>query len=309
MTLPIGDLLNVALVIYRRPELTRKVLEIVHRVRPRKLFIIADGSTGSSTKEDEEVAASRNIVDEFDWPCVVEKYYSDSNLGCRNRITSGLNLVFEQVDRAIVLEDDCLPSVTFFEFCHELLERYESDERILSIGGSIWPFLETKSQNSYWFTNYPTSWGWCTWSRGWSAYQEAVESWPELRDTDWLERKFEGKGVRAQFWRHQLNEEFAMNSTWDYTWNIAHWIRDSFAIRPSANLVRNIGFGPEASRTRDLFHPAAKIEVQEISFPLVHPSVVRAEKEVEDFIEDTDHSGHIRRRMRHLLEIRKATKK
>lgn len=50
---------------------------------------------------------------------------------------SGISWVFEQVEAAILLEDDCVPAPTFFPFCTELLERYRMDARIGMIAGHV----------------------------------------------------------------------------------------------------------------------------------------------------------------------------
>jgi len=42
--------------------------------------------------------------------------FSEKNLGCKIRISSGLNWVFSKVDHAIILEDDCIPDPSFFSF-------------------------------------------------------------------------------------------------------------------------------------------------------------------------------------------------
>ena len=81
---------------------------------------------------DERLAA----VAQVDWDCEVHHNYSETNLGCRQRVSSGISWVFEQVEDAIILEDDCLPHPTFFAFCAEMLECYRHDQRVSSISGN-----------------------------------------------------------------------------------------------------------------------------------------------------------------------------
>lgn len=299
--------MNIALFIYRRPEHTKKVLDSIRLIKPKRLFIVADGPTGELKEENRLIAETRMVTEGIDWPCEVFRVYSETNLGCRKRISSGLKFVFEQVDRVTILEDDCLPSRSFFQFSSELLEKYKNQEKVLSIGGSIWPLLRTQSSYSYWFSNYPTSWGWSTWRRGWEAYEEAENQWSKLIHSDWLENRFGGRGIQAQFWRHQIGEEFDTNSTWDYTWNLAHWLKNALAIRPSINLVRNIGFDQSASRTKDKLHPAAGRFEEDFTEPLKHPEKIETNSQVDDWIEKVDHSGRIERRLRLLNSITKNT--
>src|SRR5262245_43178107 len=115
----------VALFIFNRPEHTARVFERIAAVRPRRLLIVADGSRGGG--EDQRIEDTRAVLRNIDWPCELRLNLSESNLGCRKRMSSGLDWVFHHVDRAIILEDDCVPDPSFFPFCEELLVRYASE--------------------------------------------------------------------------------------------------------------------------------------------------------------------------------------
>ena len=82
------------------------------------------------------VAPPRAVVERVDWDCEVQRNFSDVNLGCGMRPATGLTWVFKHVDRAIVLEADCVPDPTFFRFCDEALERYRDDERVMHVAGN-----------------------------------------------------------------------------------------------------------------------------------------------------------------------------
>ena len=123
----------VAFLIFNRPETTARVFEAIRRVRPPKLLVVADGPRSDREGENEKCRAARSVIERVDWPCEVITNYADTNLGCRTRISSGLDWVFANVDEAIILEDDCLPDPSFFPFCEELLARYRDDDRIMII--------------------------------------------------------------------------------------------------------------------------------------------------------------------------------
>jgi hypothetical protein len=113
----------VALLVFNRPDTTRRVFEAIRLARPSRLLIVADGPRKDRPGEAALCAAVRAIIDGVDWPCEVQKEYSEINLGCRNRISRGLEWVFQVAEEAIILEDDCLPHPDFFRFCETLLER------------------------------------------------------------------------------------------------------------------------------------------------------------------------------------------
>ena len=117
----------VALLLYNRPHLTQRVFAEIAQARPQTLFVVADGPRGDDPDDVVRVAATRHIIDGIDWPCEVLKNYSDVNMGCKHRISTGLEWIFGTVEDAIILEDDCLPDPTFFRFGHELLDFYRYD--------------------------------------------------------------------------------------------------------------------------------------------------------------------------------------
>ena len=123
--------------IFNRPDTTRRVFETIRAAKPTKLLVVADGPRVNRPGEDEKCAATRAIIDEIDWDCEVQTNFSETNMGCRLRVSSGITWAFELVDKAIILEDDTVPSASFFAYCAELLDRYESDERVMTVGGKI----------------------------------------------------------------------------------------------------------------------------------------------------------------------------
>ena len=122
---------GVAIIFFNRPNTLKRVFEAVCKAKPKNLFLVQDGSRGE--EDEEKIKKCREIVEKIDWDCNVYKNYSDVNLGCGKRPQTGISWVFEHVERAIILEDDCVPQNSFFHFCDELLEKYADDKRVLMI--------------------------------------------------------------------------------------------------------------------------------------------------------------------------------
>src|SRR4030067_809654 len=114
----------VAFLIFNRPDTTESVFREIARAKPEKLLVVADGARPEKAGEAEKCEQARRIISSVDWDCEVLKNYSDVNLGCKRRVSSGLDWVFETVEEAIILEADCLPDPSFFTFCEVLLEKY-----------------------------------------------------------------------------------------------------------------------------------------------------------------------------------------
>ena len=170
----------IALFIFNRPDTTQKVFSAIRDSKPTKLLIVADGPRPERPEEEEICTATRAIVNQVDWPCEVLTNFADHNLGCKARISSGLNWVFETVEEAIILEDDCVPSLSFFPFCEQLLEQYRHDSRIMSISGSNFQFGKNKTSYSYHFSHFFHGWGWASWQRAWEHCDLNLGLWPKI---------------------------------------------------------------------------------------------------------------------------------
>ena len=149
----------VALFIYKRRYTTFKVFEQISKIKPENLFIIGDGP--KNVNEQETVYSIRNdLKKSVTWDCNLQLIYADTNLGLANRVASGLDEVFKKVDKLIILEDDTLPDISFFYFCQEMLERYNSNYRIGHVSGCN--HFETDFADSYYFCSIANIWGWAT---------------------------------------------------------------------------------------------------------------------------------------------------
>jgi hypothetical protein len=262
----------VAFLIFNRPKLTERVFQEIARTRPRRLLVIADGPRRDREGEAEKCSETRAIVDRVDWDCEVLKNYSDVNLGCARRVATGLHWVFEQVEEAIVLEDDCLPHPTFFPYCEDLLAKYRNDKRVMHITGTNLTCGPQRTPYSYFFSWYPSSWGWASWRRAWRHYDGDLKLWPALRDTPWL-LDILGDREAAEFWRQKFDQYTSgldKADTWDFQWLFACWAHRGFSILPRTNLISNIGFTAEATHTK-YSDVRADVSTVEMTFPLAHP--------------------------------------
>jgi len=271
--------------LFNRPELTARVFAEVARAKPSKLLLIADGPRNE--QERVRCKQARKVVERIDWNCEVSHNYSDVNLGCRKCMSSGIDWVLCQVEEAILLEDDCLPDPTFFRFCSELLGRYGEDERVMMISGDNFQRGRRRTPHSYYFSRIPHIWGWATWRRAWRHYDASLRQWPDLRDTDFLDRLFENPQF-APAYRRIFDETTAGHiDTWDHQWAFAFWLNNGLCVLPEVNLVTNLGFGPEATHTRNAASPDSAIPLKPMRFPLDHPPTMLPCVEADQFTLDS----------------------
>lgn len=272
----------VAMFIFNRPNTSVRVFEAIRQARPSRLLIVADGPRLNRNGEVELCRQTRKIFENIDWPCEVLTNYSQENLGCMRRVSSGLDWVFDTVEEAIILEDDCLPHPTFFRFCDELIERFRDDHRIAQISGANFQRNRNYGGYSYYFSRYNHVWGWASWRRAWKSNDNEMTLWPEFRDGNWL-YNFLGSRNEAAYWEKVLNMVYkGQIDTWDCRWTLSCWRENRLTVLPSANLVSNIGFGPDATHTT-VECEFANIPVRKMEFPLKHPVIILPDKKADEF--------------------------
>lgn len=231
----------VAFMVFNRPDTTEQVFAAIRNAQPETLLLVADGPRSDRPGEAAECSAVRAIVERIDWPCRVLKNYSDVNLGCKGRVSSGLDWVFSEVEEAIILEDDCLPHPDFFSFCETLLELYRHDERIMMIGGTNYLGERLKMPESYVFSRYFPVWGWASWRRAWQRYDLSMGNWPRFREEKQL-RGFYADGYMRRFLTSMFDDAFSGRiNTWDSQWFFTCLSNNGLSIIPQRNMISNIG--------------------------------------------------------------------
>ena len=270
----------VLIIFFNRPNTLEKVFEKVREAQPPKLFLVQDGPRPGNGEDVTRIEACRKIVENVDWDCEVYRNYSECNLGCGLRPQSGISWVLSQVESSIILEDDCVPEMSFFTFCDEMLERYKDDERICYISGlnhfEEWDF----GDSSYGFTKGGSIWGWATWERAWKRYDYAVNgitnSYVEKHIVQFLSRN----KSRIGLWKrtNELVKAETKLSYWDVQWGFVKYSQNQLVIVPKYNLISHIGIGADsthaagASSIHRRYKDYNNMAVRALEFPLAHPA-------------------------------------
>jgi hypothetical protein len=272
----------VVLLIFNRPAETARVFAEVARAKPSCLLVVGDGPRPAYPDDAQKCAAARAVVEQVDWPCEVLTNYAEANMGLQRRVASGLTWVFEKVEEAIILEDDCVPHTTFFRFCDELLEHYRHDDRVMVISGDNFQYGRRRTEYSYYFSRYNHCWGWASWRRAWRFFDMEMKLWPEIRDGGWLEDILQDP-LAVPYWKtiFQRTYENQINS-WAYRWTFACWVQSGLTVLPNVNLISNIGYHQEATNTRGTSQ-AANIPAYPVEFPLRHPPFILRDVRADTF--------------------------
>lgn len=260
----------IVLITFNRPGLVKKQMDILRKVRPSKLYFISDGARRNVEGEEALVEEVRSLLDTVDWECAVEKIYASQNMGCDLRIVSGLNEVFSKEECAIILEDDCIPNLSFFRFCSEMLRRYCDRSDIMYISGSK-ESPGHKMTYSYGFSYNTGTWGWATWRRAWKEWHWDMDEWNANKYL-WLKGIFSYRYRRG--WIKDMERYFSRESIpWDYVWRFCVGAR--LSVFPAVNLIENMGFGEFATHTVEVEYGyiGQTYEMGEI----IHPEEVKAD--------------------------------
>jgi hypothetical protein len=225
----------------------------------------------------------QRIATAVDWPCEVKTLFRSRNLGCKQAVSQAIDWFFEHEEQGIVLEDDCLPVASFFQYCDEMLDYYRDDDNVALISGDNFQFGRTYGDASYYFSRYVHIWGWASWRRMWQRYDRDAASWPDFDRQGGLQRVLGNRPREIRYWRKRFAAVHAGKvDTWDFQVNLAMWVHGMRAVLPQKNLVTNIGFGASATHTTGA-SKLADMSTEEMAFPLVHPADHRTCDQADDF--------------------------
>lgn len=272
----------VLLIIFNRPDTTAQVFESIRAYRPNKLYVAADGPRRHKVGESRKCIEARDIVKCVDWPCELETLFRDENLGCRRAVSEALDWFFSMEDSGIVLEDDTVPSESFFDFCGELLKRYVDNDEIMAICGTNAIPETSCSKSSYRYSRVFDPWGWASWRRAWKNYDNDFNDLQAFKRSKELNRLGAGLIDFQGFWMRRFEgSQKGKYDSWAYRWTYSIFKKKGFVVIPNNNLITNVGFGPEATHTIQVGSALANLRRSNIGFPLIHPKSIRIDRSIE----------------------------
>jgi len=273
----------VLLLIFNRPEHTRQVFEQIRAIKPRQLFVAADGPRENVPEDMENTKLAREVIRGVDWDCEVKTLFREKNLTSRYAVSQAITWFFEAVPEGIILEDDTLPHPSFFTFCSELLALYRDEAVVRHINGTNFLLGKKITGNeSYYFSNYCHPWGWATWRRAWKDFDVNLNAFDESRLRARLQEISSNKAVVEMWVESMRAAETRRIDCWDYQWFYALWMKHGVAATSAVNLITNIGFGDNATNTtytHTRIGNMKRMGHQE----LVHPKEISVNREADDY--------------------------
>ncbi len=236
----------VLLIGFNRPDTTEKVFNKIREFKPLKLYVSVDGPRFEKPEEDKLVNEVQRIVKNVDWECDVQYRFLEKNIGCGMGVASAISWAFEKENCMIILEDDCVPSLSFFESCNYLLDKYKYDTRVWMISGrSHQADSVFFNDQDYVFSRYAHTWGWATWKRCWQHFDIYMNDFPDFLSSggflNVLTTDKEGF-LFNKLYKKKYADKKLHEGSWDYQFGYAVLKNSGFCIVPAKNLIENIGY-------------------------------------------------------------------
>jgi hypothetical protein len=266
---------------YNRPLHIKKLINSLRKIKPKKIYISLDGSK----KNIEDIKKCKLVKDEvnkINWNCILKKNYNSTNLGCKISVSKGIKWFFNNNKFGIILEDDCIPNHSFFDFCHKTNELYKNNKKIFSISGSN--FFNGKINDDYYFSKYPHCWGWASWRRAWKHYDNNLSFWNKWKKTD-IWKAHHTNIIERRYWEKIFNKvKKEKIDSWAYVWTCCVWKKNGLTIIPKKNLIKNIGF--DINATNSLKEEKKHLKVYNINFKkiLKKPKILEALKFNDNYV-------------------------
>lgn len=291
----------VAFFTFNRLDTAKQVFARIREAQPKKLYLVSDGPRASREGEAEKVEEVRNyILSNIDWECEVKKNFAPSNMGCGKRMSSGITWVFENEERAILLEDDCVPEPTFFRYCQEMLDKYEDNPDVMIISGNNQIAYLNTIDGDYGFSHQANIWGWASWRTTWKDYDYDIKDWPANRKNPVWKEIYNTKARWTLLAEYDTMYNHAYD-TWDYQVSYQIGVRKGYCVIPKVNLVSNAGFtGEEFTHTEEMPEWMDQ-KSQPMTFPINHPDEVKWTKKYDEEFSNRDFKAGLTVHIKHLL--------
>ncbi len=285
MTLPI------LLLLFNRPKLTKVLISKLKEIKPSKIYINIDGPRKNNSKD---IVLSKEVMKELqniNWTKNIKIKLSKENKGCRKSVKEAIDWVLSEENSIIILEDDCIPSIKFFNFCSKMITKFKDNNRIKVITGNN--FQNKKiGDGDYYFSKYAHCWGWATWKRAWNDYDEKMSFWNKFKLSDEWKSLHQHK-YENEYWKRKFDLVSANKiDSWAYVWLASIWFNKGVSITPNQNLVQNIGFNHESTHTYgyDVDKYSRVINDEDITFDN-HPKDININKQADLFVFESHFNG------------------
>ncbi len=268
----------ILLLTWKRDKEVELLIAKLKKINAKNIYINSDGCelNYKNLKQIDKISQTRSkIIKNIDWDCKLRLKFNNKNLGCKNSVIEAINWFFENEESGIILEEDCIPDISFFYYGAELLEKYKDDKRIGCITGVNFQDNQKVSNSSYYFSKYNHCWGWATWKKEWEIFDSNMNFWPDMKSQNkWIIDKSMIDEER-NYWENIFENSYLnLIDSWAYPWLASLWYKNKLTITPEYNLVSNKGFDGLATHTKNRFSSASNRKTFNLK-KIIHNSSIK----------------------------------
>lgn len=266
---------------FNRPKMIEQLFRALEKIKPKMIYFAVDGPRSSNLTDLDLVTEVQRMVSIIDWECQINTLFRAQNLGLKKSVIEAIDWIFENEEVAIILEDDCIPSIEFFGFCAEELERHKNISRLMQISGNCFVPISNLNSDRYYYSTINDIWGWATWKRAWNLFEREVPSIESEELKKRLLNYFPNREISRWFFRYIQEASAPDSQVWSTQWTLALINNNGLTIVPQKNLVRNIGFVADATHmTSEAFDIYGSFECGEIQSKTI-PAVIEANRDLD----------------------------
>lgn len=236
---------------WKRPEKLKLLILKLKSAKPNKIYVSIDGPNNDRLCI-KKVKETKDIIDkEINWKCSLSKNYETKNIGCKNAVSKGISWLFRFEEYGIILEEDCIPDLSFLLFAEAMLNKYKKDKSVFTITGDCFVKNSNKYKETYYYSKYPHCWGWATWKDRWDNFDSEIKFWPLLKQSKkW--KRIHPNLLERIYWNKIMDRVFKNEiDSWAYPWAGSIWNKEGKTVTPMLNLVTNLGFEEDGTHTLD----------------------------------------------------------
>ena len=232
----------VLFVTFVRPDYARQTWEGIKATKPKTLYFYSNKGRAEKEGEVERNNEIRSYINEIDWDCDLHIFFREECVNVYDSLRGAIDWLFDNEERGIILEEDCVPTKAFFSFVDQMIEKFKEDKRVWCISGDN-IIKQNPSGYDYMFSHLHAMYGWASWRDRWR-----MVNWDHLYIKETIDehiyyRLFKTKEQAKANEKALSNMEDMLYRTkcWDYIFGLCMDQYHALTVQPKEHLVKNIG--------------------------------------------------------------------
>lgn len=265
---------------FARPEYASQSFAAIKKARPKKLYFYSNKARANKPDEIARNEEVRSYIKQIDWDCEVKTWFRDEYVDVLTSLLGAIDWLFKNEERGIVIEEDVVASVAFFDYCDKLLVIHENNEKVWMISGDNYSPEYTPDNVDYFYSKFLMIYGWASWRNRWDRMDRELSFWPSYRKSKQF-KKYWGCSLiscwKKYYWDRSFNKHASIKA-WDGTFFLNMAYNNGVSIVPIRNLTADIGFvGDHINGIKN--NTMELVDFTNDSYPIArHPKLMMSDK-------------------------------